>query len=315
MTRLTIDRFRCASALLLTAIAVGVFTIARAHAQEATSTPTAKAWNVPRLPWGAPDLQGVWTSTDLGASQRRSENTTPRTLSPETGDNTGGGPSHWAEPSKRVTFNVAPMTPLGKERAGTPRLGNGSAMHGPFDGPEELGTWVRCLTRGMPGAMTPSAYNSNYQIVQSPDHVVIMAEMIHDARVIPVGGRPHVPSSIQQWLGNSRGRWEGETLVVDVTNVSDQVSFRGSTGKLHVVERFTRTGPDTLHYEVSLDDPDAWTAPWQFSLDFTRDRDQAYVLEYACHEGNHGLRNMLSASRALETKAKAVEDSAQQPPK
>ena len=195
------------------------------------------------------------------------------------------------------------------------RLGSGTAPECTACSTDRkmIGTLVRCLTLGMPGAMTPSVYNSNYQIVQSPDHVVMMAEMIHDARVIPLDGRPHVPSSIRQWLGNSRGRWEGDTLVVDVTNLSDQVSFRGSTGKLHVVERFTRTGPETLHYEVSLDDPDAWTAPWQFSFNFTRDGAQAYVLEYACHEGNHALRNMLSGSRAQE--AKAAEDAAQRPPK
>ena len=113
---------------------------------------------------------------------------------------------------------------------------------------------MRCLSRGMPGAMTPTAYNNNYQIVQSQDHVAVIAEMIHDARVIPLRPQPHIAPSIRQWLGDSRGRWEGDTLVVDVTNMTDQASFRGSTANLHVTERYTRTGPDTLHYEVTLED-------------------------------------------------------------
>jgi hypothetical protein len=281
------------------------------RASRATQT-DPKTWKVPRTPWGAPDLQGVWTSTDLAATKLRSEDTTPRPLSPETGNSTGAGPSHWSEQQTPLTFKVAPMTPLGKVRAATPRLGNGSTMIGNFSGPEELGTWVRCLSRGMPGVMTPTAYNNNYQIVQSPIHIVVMAEMIHDARVIPLDGRPHAPSSIQQWLGDSRGRWQDETLVVDVTNLSDQASFYGSTGKLHLVERFTRTGPETLQYEVSLDDRDAWTEPWKFSLELTLDRGQDYPFEYACHETNYGLRNILTAGRALD--AKAAEASAQQPP-
>ena len=221
----------------------------------------------------------------------------------------GGGigdvnpPNHWGERIQRVAFNVSPMTPLGQERAATPRLGGGSFMTGNFAGPEELGTWVRCLSRGMPGAMTPTAYNNNYQIVQSQDHVAVIAEMIHDARVIPLRPEPHIAPSIRQWLGDSRGRWEGDTLVVEVTNITDQASFRGSTANLHVTERYTRTGPDTLHYEVTLEDAAAWSAPWTFFIDLALDRGQGRVFEYACHEGNYGLRNLLSASRAMDAEA------------
>ena len=146
-------------------------------------------------------------------------------------------------------------------------------MTGNFAGPEELGTWVRCLSRGMPGAMTPTAYGNNYQIVRSQDHVAVVAEMIHDARVIPLRPQPHIAPSIRQWLGDSRGHWEGDTLVVEVTNLTDKASFRGSTANLHVTERYTRTGPDTLHYEVTLEDAAAWSAPWKFFIDLcTRSR-------------------------------------------
>jgi hypothetical protein len=275
---------------------------ARTHAQSRTSA----AWKVPRTPWGAPDLQGVWTSADLSVPADDAPRV-PATPPPAPAGAGAAGdvnpPNHWGERIQRVTFNVSPMTPLGQERAATPRLGAGSFMTGNFAGPEELGTWVRCLSRGMPGAMTPTAYNNNYQIVQSQDHVAVVAEMIHDARVIPLRPEPHIAPSIRQWLGDSRGRWEGDTLVVEVTNITDQASFRGSTANLHVTERYTRTGPDTLHYEVTLEDAAAWSAPWTFFIDLTLDHGHGRVFEYACHEGNYGLRNLLSASRAMDAEA------------
>ena len=135
--------------------------------------------------------------------------------------------------------------------------------------------------------------------------MAVIAEMIHDARVIPLRPQPHIAPSIRPWLGDSRGHWEGDTLVVDVTNVNGQASFRGSTSNLHVTERYTRTGPDTLHYEVTLEDSAAWTAPWKFFIDFALDHGQGRLFEYACHEGNYGLRNVLSASRVMDAEAAA----------
>ena len=276
-------------------------------AQSGAQSPASVSWKVPRTPWGAPDLQGVWTSADLSAPSADAPQAPAAGGAAVTGAGAGGGdvnpPNHWGERIQRVTFDAPPMTPLGQERAATQRLGNGSFMTGNFAGPEDLGTWVRCLSRGMPGAMTPTVYNNNYQIVQSQDHVVVAAEMIHDARVIPLRSQPHIGPSIRQWLGDSRGHWDGDTLVVEVTNLTDKVSFRGSTGDLRVTERYTRTGPNTLHYEVTLEDAAAWTAPWKFVIDLALDYGQGRVFEYACHEGNYGMRNILSASRVMDAEA------------
>ena len=284
-------------------IVLTVALVAGGAVQPGAQSDASALWKVPRTPWGAPDLQGVWTSADLSAPSADA----PR--APVAGAGGGGGdvnpPNHWGERAQRVTFDAPPTTPLGQERAATPRLGFGSFMAGNFAGPEELGTWVRCLSRGMPGVMTPTAYNNNYQIVQSQDHVVVTAEMIHDARVIPLRDQPHIGPSIRQWLGDSRGHWDGDTLVVEVTNLTDKESFRGSTGNLRVTERYTRTGPDTLHYEVTLEDSAAWTAPWKFFIDLALDHGQGGVFEYACHEGNYGMRNILSASRAMDAEAAA----------
>jgi hypothetical protein len=303
MTR-SASPLRPRAALFVLAVALVPVGAAQTGAQSRASA----SWKVPRTPWGAPDLQGVWTSADLSVPSEDAPRV-PAAPPPVPAGTGGAGdvnpPNHWGERIQRVAFNVSPMTPLGEERAATPRLGGGSFMTGNFAGPEELGTWVRCLSRGMPGAMTPTAYNNNYQIVQSQDHVAVIAEMIHDARMIPLRPQPHIAPSIRQWLGDSRGRWEGDTLIVEVTNITDQASFRGSTASLHVTERYTRTGPDTLHYEVTLEDAAAWRAPWTFFIDLALDHGQGRVFEYACHEGNYGLRNLLSASRAMDAEAAA----------
>jgi hypothetical protein len=161
----------------------------------------------------------------------------------------------------------------------------------------------RCIlwpTAGPP--MVPSAYNNNYQILQTPEYVAILVEMIHDVRIIPLDGHPHLPSNIRQWMGDSRGHWEGNTLVVDTTNFTDKTHFRGSDQNLHLVERFTRTGPDTILYEFTVDDPTSFTKPWKGQAPFTKTPGPIY--EYACHEGNYGMTNILSGARAQEKEAK-----------
>ena len=177
-----------------------------------------------------------------------------------------------------------------------------------FENPEDLGLQDRCaafVTAGPP--MLPYSYNSNYQIVQTPDTVLVHAEMIHDARVIPLDGRAHLPPSLRLWMGDSVGRWEGNTLVVDTTNFNDGGGFYGDAGgnfgwdrNLHVVERFSLFDPDTLLYRFEIDDPTAFTRPWQGELTMTRSTERIY--EYACHEGNYSLANMLSGFRAAERK-------------
>ena len=149
--------------------------------------------------------------------------------------------------------------------------------------------------------MLPGPYNNNFQILETRDQVVILNEMIHDARVIPLDGRPHLASNIRQWMGDSRGHWEGNTLVVDTTNFSGKFSFRGSDENLHLTERFTRVSPDTLLYEFTVDDPTAFTKPWTAPIPMTKTKGP--VFEYACHEGNYAMVDILAGARAAEKKA------------
>jgi hypothetical protein len=166
----------------------------------------------------------------------------------------------------------------------------------PADGPESRGLTERCITFGVPRFQ--AAYSSVYQIVQSPTHVVFNMETIHDARVIPLDGRPHLSEQIPQWLGDSRGRWEGNTLVVNTKGFSPKSNFQGSSSGLHLVERFTRIDRDTLQYEATMSDPTTWTRPWTARLYFKRTDEP--LLEYACHEGNLGMFGILSGARTLE---------------
>jgi hypothetical protein len=179
-----------------------------------------------------------------------------------------------------------------------------SGILGPADGPEDRPLMERCISFGTAGPpMLPSAYNNNYQIVQSPGFVAINVEMPHDVRRIPTDGSPHPPAAIREWLGDSRGHWEGDTLVVETTNFSPAISMRGSDENLRVTERFTRVDADTLLYRFTVDDPTAFTKPWSGEIPMVKAPGPLY--EYACHEGNSGLAGILSAARADEKKAQA----------
>jgi len=158
--------------------------------------------------------------------------------------------------------------------------------------------WERCITRGLPTGMMPAGYNNNVQLLQTPNAVVIFNEMIHDARVVPLDGRPHIDNAIRQWRGDSRAWWDGDTLVVETTNFSEHADFRGSNDNLRLVERLTRTGPDTVTYEFTVTDPATWTSPWTVTFPLMRTHEPVY--EYACHEGNHGLSNILAVARSTE---------------
>ena len=151
--------------------------------------------------------------------------------------------------------------------------------------------------RGVPAAIFPTVYNANVRIVQAPGSVAITYEMIHDTRVIPLDGRPHAGGAVRSYFGDSRGHWEGDTLVIDVTNFSGNTNYRGSRDTLHLIERYSRTS-DGVHYEVTVDDPHTWTAPWTAALDLASQPEGMF--EYACHEGNNSMRNILSAARAAE---------------
>jgi hypothetical protein len=144
--------------------------------------------------------------------------------------------------------------------------------------------------------MVPSAYNNNYQIFQAPGYVAILIEMIHDVRVIPLDGRPHAPQAIRQWMGDSRGRWDGNTLIVTTTNFTDKTAFRGSSANLTIIERFTRVDRDTLDYQFTINDPESFTRSWTAAVPMTKT--DGPIFEYACHEGNYGMTNLLKGARA-----------------
>jgi hypothetical protein len=179
---------------------------------------------------------------------------------------------------------------------------NAGRRERPAAGPEDRSLSERCITFGVP--RLGAAYNSYYEIVQSPGYVAITMETIHDARIIPLDNRPHIASNIRQWHGNSVGHWEGDTLIVDTTNYSGKSNFRGANENLHIVERFTRVGPDTINYEVKVDDPTVWTKSWTAMIPLKRSDDLVY--EYACHEGNDGLAGILAGARAEEKAAQAA---------
>jgi len=292
--------------------------------------------NAPRTPDGHPDLQGIWTSASVVPLERPSSLKDKEFYTEqEAAENAKRvlGISSWERlgVQAREHYNmsqygldlsqvkvsstlrtslivgpegrVPPLTPEAQKRNAERSARNRGHQ---FDGPENRPLQERCLvysTEGPP--MLPSAYNSNLQIVQDAGHVAVLQEMIHSARIIPTDGSPHLPQSIRQWLGDSRGHWEGETLVVDTTNFTDKTAFHGSTASFHLVERFTRIDKDTLVYEFTAEDPATWVRPWTAQIRLTQI--EGPIFEFACHEGNLGIANTLSGARALE---KAAEEAA-----
>ena len=161
---------------------------------------------------------------------------------------------------------------------------------------------VRCIIMDRIGPpMLAGAYNNNYQIVQVPGYVMILVEMIHDVRIIPLDGRPQLPANVRQWTGSYRGRWEGDTLVVESTNFNGKNPFQGSSENLRLIERFTRVDEDTIRYQFTVDDPSTWTRPWSAEVPWAKTIGPLF--EHACHEGNYGLRNILAGARAEEKRA------------
>ena len=171
-------------------------------------------------------------------------------------------------------------------------------QHGPADGPEDRSLAERCLLFGAGPPMLPGPYNNNVQIVQTRDFVIIANEMIHDARIVPLNGAPHLPASVRRWQGDPRGHWDGDALVVDTTNFSDRTNVRGSDEQLHLVERFRRVDANTLMYEFTVDDPTAFTKSWSGAIPMTRSSEPIY--EYACHEANYAMGGILRGARAQE---------------
>jgi len=308
-------------------------------ARESSPLGGSKAWKVPRTSWGHPDLQGVWTTdAEIGVPFERPvehgekaflsdqefadrEQRLRKRYRDDKADRRArpgeveAGPEHWYEGGARVSRRTSLVTdpPNGrlpeytaaaKNRVvpkGTEINTGGSRSNGPFDGPEDLHLADRCITRGLPHTWLPSEYNNGFQIVQTANEVTIFFERLHEARVIPIDGRPHLPPQMRQWLGDSRGRWEGDTLVIDVTNMSDQTTWRRSPGSTRgLTERLTRVDADTVRVEVTVNDPTTWTRPWTFAVTGRKDPTYWQILEYACHEGNYAMRNILGGARARE---------------
>jgi len=313
----------------------------------------ADPWVAKRTSWGDPDLQGIWTTDDefnVPVERPREFGTRPMLTEEEVAqrardaerrarddkadrralreDQTGDGPEHWYEQGKVISRRtslivdppdgrIPPFTPEGQKRAKAQRE-KSSLANGPWNGPEDLDLRDRCITRGVPNTWFPSAYNNGFQIVQSPGYVAIFYERLHEARVIPMDGRPHVSSGVRQWIGDSRGRWEGDTLVVEVKNFSEKSQFRGASENLRVVERYTRVDADSVKVEFTADDPTTWTRPWTAMVTGRKDPFYWQIFEYACHEGNYGMFNILSGARAQERAAeqaarKAAQKATQKP--
>ncbi len=215
---------------------------------------------------------------------------------------------------------IPPMSAEGQKASAARAAARAAARRGrgPADSYTDRSLYDRCITRGLPGSMMPANYGNSYRIVQSPGYVAITYEMVHETRIVPVDGRPPLAAAVRQYMGEPRGRWEGATLVVETTNFKDEPAYRGANpAVLRFVERFTATGPDTVEWSLTVEDPSTWTRPWTFAMPLTRNDEEA-VFEYACHEGNLAMAHLLSAARAEEragtARAGAGDDDPPSPP-
>lgn len=271
-----------------------------AVAQPPKGTSPARAWSVGRTPDGQPDLQGMWTNYDQTPfEQLRPEEIEPRGPAVSTQDwLIQDSPTSPRRPSM-VVDPPSGRIPLKPEAIAK----RDAAFAQESDSLERYGPWERCITRGVPGSMWPGAYNNGHQIIQTKGYVVLHSEMIHEARIIPLDGRPSLGPAAKSWDGDSRGHWQGDTLVIETRNFNGKgwLATNAASGRLrgielseaaHVVERLTRVSENTIRYEATIEDPNVYTRPW--TLAFPLNKDEPYkIFEYACHEGNYALGNML----------------------
>ncbi len=303
------------------------------------AAPAAKAWVPPKTPWGDPDLQGTWTSDDCigtpmnrpanfgdrafltdqeiadreAAIARQTQNDLADTVSPNQRAGTGP-PGHWGERARRPCRQTSLVMdpPNGRTPDILPEARN--RRQGAFDPPnpdnwEDFTYYIRCISRGVTGSVFPVIYGNGQQIVQGPGVVTILQEMVHEARVIPLDGRPHPGSNVRTYMGDARGRWEGNTLVVETANFLHGKTGIGLNGggtptsaALKLTERYTRISADEMKYEVTIDDPQTYTQPWKVAFPLTQEPGYQNF-EYACHEGNYAMFNSLSGQRAEEREA------------
>ncbi len=308
---------------------------------------SAGTYAAPRTPDGQPDLQGMWNNETLTPFERPTSMADKAFLTEEeaaernrqsderraaadaasevrteplpVGGNIGGYNQFWFDPGRRVlsTRQTSMVVDPPDGRVPVKPWAVAARTHNLAhvgDSYVHMSVWDRCLSRGVPGSMFPAGYNNAYRILQTPDHVTIIYEMIHDVRIIPLDNRPHIDRDIKLWMGNSRAHWDGDTLVVETRNFHNRgwIASSAAGGRikgiptskaLYVVERFTRVSDDTIMWDMAVEDPNVYTRPWTVSMPLTH-RPNYQMFEYACHEGNWAVRNALSGSRAVERAAR-----------
>ena len=324
-------------ALVLAGIVTLVAVVPAAAQQPSVPNRAAEqeTYAVPRTADGQPDLQGFWTNQtytplerpdgvtkafhtpeeaaaiEQGRAERESSQTIPGTIPDVHYDFTQFGLDRSQSPFARnlrtslivdpPDGRIPPLNAQGEQRAAARRAAR-EARGGQYDRAENLPLGARCIVmRGAGPPLMNAGYNANYHIVQNRDYVMILTEMIHDARIIPLDGRPAPPAGARGWMGQSRGRWEGDTLVVETTNYNGKNPFRGSGPALEVTERFTRVADDTIIYRFTVEDPETWDAPW--TVEMPMKETIGPIFEHACHEGNYGLTNILAGAREEERRA------------
>ena len=309
--------------LVTSLVLFSVSAINEPAAQSQTAPGINKEW---RTPWGDPDLQGSWSNATTTPLQRPAKFAGREVLTPEerhaqdqetavgtdrraargTDDDVAGAYNAlwwdrgFSDGRTSLIYDppdgrIPALSAEGKKRRDEADRINRAASNS-FNSSQELPLYTRCIVRG-PLPRVPTGYDNNYEIVQSPEYVAIFQEQIHETRIIPLDRRPHLDSSVRQWLGDSRGHWEGNTLVVETTNFTDQASFEGSSKNMVLVERWTRVADDRIDYRFTVSDTETWNKPWSASIAWNR---TGMLYEYACHEDNYGLYGILAGSRAKE---------------
>jgi hypothetical protein len=334
--RLRFPAVLVAWALLATSTTVPAFAQAAGSADASAAKRVNPNWKAPRTPWGHPDLEGTWTTDDMKGvpTSRQPQYGTRQYLTDQEFaarakqrgnaraiDDARTGTFRNEEGSREFSYTsmvidppdgrVPPTTAAARAR---PRQG-GSFGVGPWNSILDFSLYDRCITRGAIGSFMPAVYGNGARIMQTPNAVVITYEMIHDTRVIPLDSKPRLGSNIQLWMGDARGHFEGDTLVVESINFTDRTAVGGSVHStaLQLTERFTRVDPQMIDYEITVNDPQTFTRPFTMRLTITSQPDYQ-IYEYACHEGNHSMRNVLSAERAYEQEAAEAKAKGLPPP-
>lgn len=327
-----------ATALLVTAPAAPAAAQAKGSADASAAKRVNPNWKAPRNAFGQPDLEGIWTTDDMrGVPMARPAQFGTRThLTDEEFakraqdrdkardiDNARTGTFRNEEGTRDFSYTSMVIDPPdGRVPALTPAAvarrrpnDQGSFGLGPWEKVQDFSLYDRCITRGAVGSFMPAVYGNGARIIQTPDSVVLSYEMIHDTRVIPLDNRPFPADDIKLWMGSSRARYEGDTLVIESRNFTNRTAIGGArhSEKLRLTERFTRVDPEMIDYEIHIDDPDTFAKPWTYRMTITT-QPGYQIYEYGCHEGNNAMRNALSAERAYERAAEEARAKGLPPP-